>query len=164
MSFLTDNELINLEKTACKVRQDTIKMLLSANSGHSAGSLGSADIFTALYFSVMNIDPKIPDWPDRDQLVVSAGHYAPVLYAALAHRGYFPKAELTTLRKINSRLQGHPHNQALPGIDNSSGPLGQWISQAIGIALAGKIDKKRYHAFCFMATGNRMKGGCGKRR
>ena len=108
MPFLTDKEIKKLEKTACEVRQDIIKMLLAANSGHSAGPLGSADIFTALYFAVMNIDPKKPDWPDRDRLVLSAGHYAPVLYAALAHRGYFPKVELTTLRKINSRLQGHP--------------------------------------------------------
>lgn len=158
MPFLTDKEIKKLEKTACEVRQDIIKMLLSANSGHSAGPLGSADIFTALYFAVMNIDPKKPDWPERDRLVVSAGHYAPVLYAALAHRGYFPKAELTTLRKINSRLQGHPHNEALPGIDNSSGPLGQGISQAVGIALAGKIDKKRYHTFCFMGDGEQDEG------
>src|SRR3990167_126448 len=112
-----------LEKTANAIRQDIIKMLLEAGSGHSAGPLGMADVFTALYFSVLNHNPKNPKWEDRDRLVLSNGHIAPVLYTTLAHAGYFSREEaLGTLRKLNTRLQGHPHVGSLPGIENSGGP------------------------------------------
>ena len=114
-----------LKLKANDIRQDTIEMLVAAGSGHSAGPLGMADVFAALYFHVMDHDPKNPQWAGRDRLVLSCGHICPVLYATLAEAGYFPKDELATLRKINSRLQGHPHNLALPGIENSSGPLGR---------------------------------------
>ena len=133
-------------------------MLLEAGSGHSAGPLGMADIFTALYFEVLNIDPKRPTWPDRDRLVLSAGHICPVLYAALAHRGYFPVEELMTLRQFGTRLHGHPHNLALPGIENSSGPLGQGLSQAAGMALAAKLDDKRWRTYAVLSDGEHDEG------
>lgn len=147
-----------LDETAREIRVDIIKMLLAAGSGHSAGPLGMADVFTALYFSVLNIDPKQPGWSDRDRLVLSCGHINPVLYATLAHRGYFPRRELLTLRQFGTRLHGHPHNLALPGIDNSSGPLGQGLSQAIGMALAARIDKKRYHTYTILSDGEHDEG------
>ena len=118
-----------LKLIANTVRQDVVKMLFEAKSGHTAGSMGLADIFTALYFNILYHDPENPDWPDRDRMVVSNGHIAPVIYAALANAGYFPKEELLTLRKFGSRLQGHPHRGTLPGIENSSGPLGQGLSR-----------------------------------
>jgi transketolase len=147
-----------LEKTAADIRQDVIKMLLEAKSGHPAGSLGMADIFTALYFAVLNHNPKNPKWEDRDRLVLSNGHICPVHYATLAHAGYFPREELFTLRKINSRLQGHPHYGTLPGIENTSGPLGQGLSQAIGMALASRMDKRRYYVFCTLGDGELDEG------
>ncbi|OGY22691.1 MAG: transketolase [Candidatus Woykebacteria bacterium GWA1_44_8] len=147
-----------LEKIANDIRQDVIKMLLEAKSGHSAGSLGMADIFAALYFAVLNHNPKNPKWEDRDRLLTSNGHICPVVYAALAHAGYFPREELTTLRKINSRLQGHPHYGTLPGIENTSGPLGQGLPQAIGMALACRMDKKRYYVFCTLGDGELDEG------
>lgn len=136
-----------LAQTANTIRQDIIKMLLEAGSGHSAGPLGMADVFTTLYFAILNIDPKKPDWPGRDRLVLSCGHICPVLYATLAHRGYFPVSELMSLRKFGTRLHGHPHNLALPGLENSGGPLGQGLSQGIGMALAARLDgaKSRVH-------------------
>ncbi len=147
-----------LETTANQIRMDIIKMLLAAGSGHSAGPLGMADVFTALYFSVMHVDPKDPHWAERDRLILSCGHINPVLYATLAHRGYFPKSELLTLRQLGTRLHGHPHNLALPGIDNSSGPLGQGLSQAIGMALAARLDKRRYQTYCIMSDGEQQEG------
>lgn len=147
-----------LELKANEIRQEIIKMLLEAGSGHSAGPLGMADIFTALYFDVLNIDPKKPDWNDRDRLVLSCGHICPVLYAALAHRGYFPVEELMTLRKFGTRLHGHPHNLALPGIENSSGPLGQGLSQACGMALAAKLDKKKWRTYVVLSDGEHDEG------
>lgn len=158
MPHVSDKDLTKLEEKANDIRQDVIKMLLAAGSGHSGGPLGAADIFTALYFWVLKVDPKNPKWPERDRMAISAGHYAPVVYAALAHRGFFPKAELITLRKFGGRLHGHPHNLVLPGIENSSGPLGQGISQAVGMALAAKIDKKRHRIFCFMGDGEQNEG------
>src|SRR3989304_690918 len=131
-----------LETIANEIRKDIISMLLEAGSGHSAGPLGMADIFTALYFHVLNYDPKKPDWPDRDRLVLSNGHICPIRYVAMAHAGFFPMEELKTLRKLGSRLQGHPHRAALPGIETTSGPLGSGLSQAIGVALALRIDHK----------------------
>src|SRR5687768_16987296 len=147
-----------LDEIARQIRIDIIKALLAAGSGHSAGPLGMADVFTALYFSVLNVDPKQPDWPDRDRMVLSRGHINPVFYTTLAHRGFFPKKELVTLRQLGTRLHGHPHNLALPGVENSSGPLGQGLSQAIGMALAARLDKKRYQTYCIMSDGEQQEG------
>jgi transketolase len=147
-----------LEETANQLREDVIEMLLEAGSGHSAGPLGMADVFSALYFHVLNHDPKNPDWADRDRLILSNGHICPIRYAAMARAGYFPIEELLTLRKINSRLQGHPHRKALPGVETTSGPLGSGLSQAIGVALAGKLDNKKYRVFCAMSDGELQEG------
>ena len=122
-----NTKFLELEETAVTLRELVIKMLLHAGSGHSAGSLGMADVFAALYFEILNIDPKKPHQPDRDRLILSSGHICPILYASLAHRGYFHEEELDTLRKINSRLQGHSQYSSLPGIENSGGPLGQGL-------------------------------------
>lgn len=132
-----------LEKQANKVRQSIIEMLHAAGSGHTAGPLGMADIFTALYFDVLNHKPKNPEWEKRDMLVLSNGHICPVLYAAMAHSGYFPVSELATLRKFGSRLQGHPHREFLPSLETSSGPLGSGLSQLVGMALADRIDNPK---------------------
>lgn len=137
-----------LEEIAVKLREAVVEMLLEAKSGHSAGALGTADIFSALYFHILNIDPKNPKDPDRDRFVLSNGHICPILYATLAERGFFDKSELKTLRKLNSKLQGHPHNLALSGLENSAGPLGQGLSQAIGMALAAKLDSSNYRIYC----------------
>lgn len=158
MPHVSDKDLTRLEGKANDIRQDIIKMLLAAGSGHSGGPLGAADIFTALYFWVLKVDPKNPKWPERDRMVISAGHYAPVVYAALAHKGFFPIAELLTLRKFGGRLHGHPHHLVLPGLENSSGPLGQGISQAVGMAVAAIMDKKRHRVFCFMGDGEQNEG------
>jgi transketolase len=129
-----------LELKADTIRQDIIKMLEHAGSGHSAGSLGLADIFTALYFDILKHDPKNPDWNERDILILSNGHTVPVRYAAMARAGYFPVEELMTLRQLGSRLQGHPERVRLPGLETTSGPLGCGLSQACGIALAMRMD------------------------
>ncbi len=147
-----------LEEKANEIRQLIIEMLVEAGSGHSAGPLGMADIFSAFYFHILRHDPKNPDWEDRDRLILSNGHICPVRYAAMALAGYFPVEELKTLRKINTRLQGHPHRTALPGVETTSGPLGEGISQAIGIALAGKLDKKDYHVYCITSDGEHQEG------
>lgn len=147
-----------LELKANEIRQSIIEMLLEAGSGHSAGPLGMADVFTALYFEALNIDPKKPDWPERDRFVLSCGHIAPVFYATLAHRGYFPREELKTLRKFGTRLSGHPHNLALPGVENSSGPLGQGLSQAVGMALAARMDKKKWRTYAVLSDGEHDEG------
>ena len=147
-----------LEETANKIRQTIIETLVEAGSGHSAGPLGMADIFTALYFHILKHDPQNPDWPDRDRLILSNGHICPVRYAAMAHAGYFPIKELKTLRKINSRLQGHPHRTTLPGAETTSGPLGSGLSQSIGIALAAKLDKKKYRVYCLTSDGEHDAG------
>jgi transketolase len=149
----------DLEKKANEIRQDIIKMLVAAKSGHSAGPLGMADVFTALYFAVMNVNGKNPTDPNRDRFVLSCGHINPVWYATMAHAGYFPHAELGTLRKLGTRLHGHPHNEALPGVENSSGPLGQGLSQAAGMAYVGlKMDKKPWHVYCVMSDGEQEEG------
>jgi transketolase len=147
-----------LEEKANEIRQLIIEMLLEAGSGHSAGPLGMADIFAAFYFHILRHDPKNPDWPDRDRLILSNGHICPVRYAAMALAGYFPIEELKTLRKINTRLQGHPHRTALLGVETTSGPLGEGISQAIGIAYAGILDKKDYHVYCITSDGEHQEG------
>lgn len=145
--------LEELEQIATTIRKDVIKMLEEAGSGHSAGSLGLADIFTALYFSVLRHDPKKPDWKERDILVLSNGHVVPVRYAAMAESGYFNKKELTTLRKLGSRLQGHPERIKLPGLETTSGPLGCGLSQAIGMALALRLDKQP-HRMIYVVMGD----------
>ncbi|MEM5812016.1 MAG: transketolase [Candidatus Aenigmatarchaeota archaeon] len=155
---LHDEKVKFLEEKANEIRQLIIDMLLEAGSGHSAGPLGMADIFSAFYFHILRHDPKNPNWEDRDRLVLSNGHICPVRYAAMALSGYFPIEELKTLRKINTRLQGHPHRTTLPGLETTSGPLGEGISQAIGMAIAGKLDKKDYHVYCITSDGEHQEG------
>ena len=155
---LSGEKLKDLELKAVKIRELIIEMLVEAGSGHSAGPLGMADIFTAFYFHILNHDPKNPEMPDRDRLVLSNGHICPVRYAAMALSGYFPLEELKTLRKINSRLQGHPHRGSLPGLETTSGPLGEGISQAIGISLAARLDKKNYQVYCVASDGEQQEG------
>ena len=139
--LLDDKKIKFLEEKANEIRQSIIEMLLEAGSGHSAGPLGMADIFTALYFHILKHDSKKPDWEERDRLVLSNGHICPVQYATMAHAGYFPLKELKTLRKFGSRLQGHPHREWLAGIETSSGPLGSGLSQAAGMALGMRGNK-----------------------
>ncbi len=149
----------DLELKANEIRQDIIKMLISAKSGHSAGPLGMADVFTALYFGIMNFDPKNPQKSDRDRFVLSCGHICPVWYATLAHAGFFPVSELATLRKLGTRLHGHPHNEVLPGAENSSGPLGQGLSQAAGMAYVGlNMKKEPWRVYCVMSDGEQQEG------
>ncbi len=147
-----------LEKTAELVREDIIRMLTAARSGHSAGPLGMADVFTALYFEVLNHRPKQPDWPERDRLVLSNGHIVPVRYATMARAGYFPLSELATLRKFGSRLQGHPERTKLPGMETTSGPLGSGLSQAAGMALALRMNGSRSRVFCLTGDGELDEG------
>lgn len=154
MHYLSNSEITELEKKANEIRQSIIEMLVCAGSGHTAGPLDMADIFTLLYFSVMQHDPSDPQWEDRDRLVLSAGHICPVLYATMAHAGYFPIEELTTLRKFGSRLQGHPHREALPGLETSSGPLGSGLSQAVGMAIAQRMDNPYTSRFIYCVTGD----------
>lgn len=156
--MISDNSVKQLEEKANLIRQDIIKMLMKAGSGHSAGPLGMADIFTALYFNILKHDPKNPDLPDRDRLILSNGHICPVRYAAMAHAGYFPISELDTLRKLGSRLQGHPHRTSLPGLETTSGPLGSGLSQATGLALAGRIDGAKWRVICLMSDGEQDEG------
>lgn len=141
MAHLYDEKIKELEVRANNVRESIIEMLLAAGSGHTAGPLGMADVFTLLYFHALKHDPKNPSWDDRDRLVLSNGHICPVLYAAMAHSGYFPVEELKTLRKFGSRLQGHPHREFLSSVETSSGPLGSGLSQTVGMALAERINK-----------------------
>jgi transketolase len=158
MEALTEKQLKLLQMTANSLREDVIRMVRDAGSGHIAGPLDMAEIFAAMYFHILRHDPKKPQWPDRDRLVLSNGHIVPVQYAALAHAGYFPVDELRTLRKLGTRLQGHPHRTALPGIETTSGPLGSGISQAAGIALAARLDKKKYHVYCLTSDGEHEEG------
>jgi len=155
---LSNKKEQELEEIANKIRKKIIETLEHAGSGHSAGPLGMADVFTAFYFNILNHRPKEPDWEDRDRLVLSNGHIVPVQYVAMAYAGYFPVAELKTLRKINSRLQGHPHRTALPGLETTSGPLGSGLSQAAGIALAAKLDRKKHRIYCLMSDGEHDAG------
>ncbi|MFA6428875.1 MAG: transketolase [Patescibacteria group bacterium] len=149
-----------LEKKANEIRQDVIQALANAGSGHSAGSLGMADVFTALYFSVLHIDPKNPSWPDRDRLVLSNAHICPVLYATLAHRGFCSRASFVfSLRKLSSPFQGHSNNhEASLGIETCGGPLGQGLSQAVGMALAARMDQATWHTFCLLSDGEMDEG------
>ena len=150
---------MNLAKTAYDIRINIIHELLAANSGHTAGPLGAAEIFTALYISgEVNSSPTNATDPDRDRIVVSAGHYSPVVYATLAQAGFFPQEELMTFRKINSRLQGHVHNINCPGVETSGGPLGQGFSQAFGMALAAKMDGSSRRVYSFDSDGEHNEG------
>ncbi len=148
----------DLQLTANKIREDIISMLVEAGSGHSAGPLGMADVFTALYFEVMNINPHDPNWEERDWLILSCGHICPVLYATMSERGYFPASELKSLRKLGTRLQGHPHNLSLPGIETTSGPLAQGASQAVGVALAMRMSGKKNRVYLVMSDGEQNEG------
>jgi transketolase len=145
--------LRDLELKADEIRQDIIRMLEHAGSGHTAGPLGQTDIFTALYFDILRHDPKNPEWEDRDILIQSNGHTCPVRYAAMAHAGYFDRRELMTLRKFGTRLQGHPERTKLPGLETTSGPLGSGLSQGCGVALAMRMDKQT-HRWVYVTTGD----------
>lgn len=158
MEALTEMRLRHLESIAEAIRERVIEMLLEAGSGHSAGPLGMADIFAALYFHILNHDPQKPFLEHRDRLVLSNGHIVPVQYAALALAGYFPINELKTLRKIGSRLQGHPRRGSPPGIETTSGPLGSGLSQAIGMALAAKLDGGKHRIYCIASDGEHDEG------
>ena len=156
--MLTDDDVRGLTMRASAVRQTIIEMLVAAGSGHTAGPLGMADIFAALYFHVLKHDPKNPDWADRDRLILSNGHIVPVRYAAMAHAGYFPIDECMTLRKFGSRLQGHPERLRLPGLETTSGPLGSGLSQAAGMAYALRMDGKDNRIYCAMSDGEHDAG------
>jgi transketolase len=160
MHSLTDVEVQALTLRAEDVRESIIKMLVEAGSGHTAGSLGMADVFTALYFRIINHNPRHPGWAQRDRVILSNGHIAPVLYAAMAHAGYFSISELKTLRRFGSRLQGHPHRETLPGLETSSGPLGSGLSQAVGMALMDRLEnhKPDRYFYCCMGDGEINEG------
>ncbi len=161
MANLDDSKIKELEVTANNIRESIIEMLLEAKSGHTAGPLGMADIFTYLYFYGLKHDPKNPFWPERDRLILSNGHICPVLYATMAHAGYFSVDELKTLRKFGTRLQGHPHREWLPILETSSGPLGEGLSQAVGMALADRIDNGTSSGkffYCLMGDGELDEG------
>jgi len=155
---LSDEETRSLALKATAVRSTILEMLLAAGSGHTAGPLGMADIFTALYFRVMVHNPKDPSWEERDRLFLSNGHIAPVRYATMAHAGYFPVEECLTLRKFGSRLQGHPEREKLPGVESTSGPLGSGLSQASGYAYAARMDGKKFRVYCAMSDGEQQEG------
>jgi transketolase len=158
MLSLTPQKEKELMLKANDIRQSIIDMLEDAGSGHTAGPLGMTDIFTAFYFHILNHDPKHPDWSERDRLILSNGHIVPVRYATMAHAGYFPLTELKTLRKFGSRLQGHPEREKLPGMENTSGPLGSGLSQASGMAYALRMDGKNSKVYCLMSDGEMQAG------
>lgn len=149
---------LELQKIANEVRRDIITSTYCAKCGHPGGSLSAADMFTYLYFEELNVDPKNPKWDDRDRFVLSKGHTAPGLYGALAQKGFFPREEMKTLRKFGSILQGHPCMNATPGVDMSTGSLGQGISTAVGMALAGQVDKKDYRVYTLLGDGEVQEG------
>lgn len=158
MAHISDEKVHALERKANDIRQTIIEMLAEAGSGHTAGPLGMTDIFTSFYFHILNHRPEDPDWEDRDRLILSNGHIAPVRYATMAHAGYFPLEEVMTLRKFGSRLQGHPEWSMLPGVETTSGPLGSGLSQAAGIAYAARMDKKDFRTYCLMSDGELQTG------
>jgi len=155
---LTDEKIKELGEKAKSIRETIITMLVAAGSGHTAGSLDMADIFTAFYFHILNHDPKNPEWEERDRLILSNGHICPARYAAMAHAGYFPIEECLSLRKFGSRLQGHPERSRLPGLETTSGPLGEGLSQAAGIAYAFRMDNKKQRVYCLMSDGEQDEG------
>jgi transketolase len=155
---LSREKLEELKNVSCKIRRHVIEMTTEAGSGHPGGSLSCADIITALYFHVLRLDTANPTWQDRDRLVLSKGHAAPALYAALAERGYFPREELLKLRKMGSMLQGHPDMRSTPGLDMTTGSLGQGLSAANGMALAARVDKKDYRVYVILGDGESEEG------
>jgi transketolase len=155
---LTDDHARALEKQAEQIRETIVRMLVAAGSGHTAGPLGMADMFTALYFHSLTHDPKRPDWEERDRLVLSNGHTCPGLYATLAHAGYFPVEECLSLRKFGSRLQGHPERVRLPGLETTSGPLGEGLAQAAGMAYAFRLNETKQRVYCLMGDGEQEEG------
>lgn len=156
---ITNQKIENLQKKAKEIRISVLRSLNAAGSGHLGGSLGLTDIFTCLYFDIINHNPKNPKWANRDRLILSIGHVAPVLYASLAHAGYFSIEELLTLRKLGSRLQGHPGKEhGLPGIELSAGSLGQGLSVAVGMALSAKLNKQKHTIYCINGDGELQEG------
>lgn len=155
---LTDKEVQEIELRAQDIRETVIEMLTAAGSGHTAGPLGMADIFAALYGQVLNHRPEHPEWAERDRLILSNGHIAPVRYAAMAHAGYFPVRETLTLRAFGTRLQGHPERERLPGLETTSGPLGSGLGQAAGIALGARMDGHKFRVYCVMSDGEHDSG------
>ena len=158
MTHLDDNKIKFLEEKANDIRQSLIEELVSAGSGHTAGPLGMADIFTAFYFHILNHDPKNPLWEERDRLILSNGHITPVRYSAMAHAGYFPIEELKTLRKFGTRLQGHPERTRLTAVESTSGPLGSGLGQAAGIAYGARMDGKKFRTYCLLSDGEHDTG------
>jgi transketolase len=156
--MLNDEKIKELALKANDIRRTVVEMLAEAKSGHTGGPLGMADVFTAMYFHVLNHNPKKPDWPERDRLMLSNGHITPVRYAAMAHAGYFPVEECLMLRKFGSRLQGHPERERLPGVETTSGPLGSGISQSAGYAYAARMDGKQFRVFCLTSDGEHGEG------
>ncbi len=155
---LSDKQIKELELKAASIRETIIEMLEAAGSGHTAGPLGMADIFAALYFNVLEHNPEHPEWEDRDRLILSNGHIVPVRYATMAHAGYFPLQETLTLRKFGSRLQGHPERERLAGLETTSGPLGSGLGQAAGIAYGARMDNKKFRVYCVMSDGEHDSG------
>jgi transketolase len=158
MGYISEEKVRQLELKANEVRQTIIQMLERAGSGHTAGPLGMADIFTALYFHILTQKVDQPMWPDRDRLILSNGHIVPVRYATMAHAGYFSLDEVLTLRKLGSRIQGHPERDRLPEVETTSGPLGSGLSQAAGIAYGGRMDGKKFRVYCAMSDGELQSG------
>lgn len=157
-NYIDEKRIKELEREANKIRISIVDMLEDAGSGHLAGPLGMADIFTAFYFHILKHKPTEPLWEDRDRLILSNGHIVPVRYAAMAHSGYFPLEELKTLRKFGSRLQGHPEREKLPGLETTSGPLGSGLGQAAGIAYGARMDSKKFRTYCLMSDGELQAG------
>lgn len=153
-----EEKIKQLEELANRARQFLIEELVEAGSGHTAGPLGMADVFTAFYFHILNHDPANPSWEDRDRLILSNGHICPIRYVLMAMSGYFPVEELKTLRKFGTRLQGHPERERLPGVETTSGPLGSGLGQACGIAYGARMDGKKFRTFCFMSDGEHDAG------
>ena len=149
---------LELQKIALEVRKGIIRSTHAAKAGHPGGSLSATEAFVYLYYEVLNVDPKNPKMADRDRFVLSKGHTAPGLYATLAEKGFFPKEDLLTLRRIGSYLQGHPDMKCVPGVDMSSGSLGQGASAAVGMALAARLDKKDYRTYCLLGDGEIQEG------
>ncbi|KKR02407.1 MAG: Transketolase domain protein [Candidatus Yanofskybacteria bacterium GW2011_GWA1_39_13] len=156
--YISEEKTQELEIKANEARELLIEMLTEAGSGHTAGPLGMADIFTAMYFHILNHDPKNPDMPDRDRLMLSNGHITPIRYAVMAMAGYFPVEELKTLRKFGSRLQGHPERERLPGVETTSGPLGSGLGQAVGYAYSARMDGRKFRTYCLMSDGEQEEG------
>lgn len=158
MEHLHEDKIKLLEEKANQARQLLIEELVEAGSGHTAGPLGMADVFTAFYFHILNHKPEDPFWENRDRLILSNGHICPIRYVLMAMSGYFPIEELKTLRKFGSRLQGHPERERLPGIETTSGPLGSGLGQACGIAYGARMDGKKFRTYCFMSDGEHDAG------